>query len=86
MIIDVFYYYFYGFVMPLCICWAWLEFRICMNSCVDLILYLFGIYGTIILLRIFYMWYTGVGICKIIGLIGLPCLWGFILPYMYQGL
>ena len=33
MIIDVFYYYFYC-----------LEFRIRMNSCVDLILYLFRIY------------------------------------------
>ena len=62
------------------------EFRICMNSCVDLILYLFGIYGTIILLRIFNMWYTGVGICEIIGLIGLPSLWGFIIPYIYTGL
>ena len=59
---------------------------ICMNSCVDLILYLFGIYGTIILLWIFHMLYTGVGICEIIGLIGLPCLWGFILPYLYPGL
>ena len=37
-----------------------LEYRICMFSCVDLILYLFGIYGTIILLRIFDMRYTGV--------------------------
>ena len=44
-----------------------LEFRICMYSCVDLILYLFGIYGTIILLRIFEMWYTGEGIWEIIG-------------------
>ena len=32
------------------------------------------------------MWYMGVGICEIIGLIGLPCLWVFILPYMYPGL
>ena len=54
-----------------------------MNSCVDLILYLFGIYGIIISLRIFYMWYTRVGICEIIGLIGLPSLWVFISPYIY---
>ena len=59
------------------------KFKICMNSCVGLILHLFGTYGTIILSRIFDMWYTGVGICEITGLIGLPCLWGFILPYMY---
>ena len=63
---------------------GWLEFRICMNSCVDFILYLCGIYSTIILLSILDMWYTGVGICEIIGLIGLPYLWGFILPYMYN--
>ena len=66
--------------------YAGLEFRICVNSWVDLLLYLFGINGTIILLRIFYTWNMGVGICEIIGLIVLPCLWGFILPYMYSSL
>ena len=35
---------------------AGLGVRICRNSCVDLILYLFGIYGMIILLWIFDMW------------------------------
>ena len=59
-----------------------LEFKISMKSLVDLMLYLFGIYGWIKLLRILDMWYTGVGICEIIGLSGLPGLWVLILPYM----
>ena len=70
--------------MPLCICWGGLVFRICMNSWVDLILYLFGIYGTVILFRILDRWYMGVGICERISLIGLPCLWVFILPYHHH--
>ena len=101
VIIDIFYYNFYGFVnwnvskKIFNIKWCrfafvgWLggglEFRICMNLCFDLILYLFGIYGTIIYLRIFDMWYMRVGICQIIGQIVLPSLWVFILPYMYLG-
>ena len=53
-------------------------------NCVDLILYLFEIYGMILLLMIFDMWCTGVRISEIIGLIGLTCLWVFfILQYMY---
>ena len=61
VIINVFYYYFYGIMnwnvskKIFDIKWwryafvgGWLEFRICINSCVDLILFLFGIYGTIV--------------------------------------
>ena len=48
--------------MPLCICRGWIEFKICMNWSVDLIIYLFGIYDTIILVRIFVIWYMGVRI------------------------
>ena len=80
VITDVFYYHFYGFVnlndskMEFDIEWCryvfvgGVELKICMISWVDLILYLFGIHGTIILLRIFYIWYTEVRICEMIGL------------------
>ena len=97
VIIDDLYYHVYCFVnwnvskkgfrhrvMLLCICWGGIEFRICRYSRVDLILHLFGIYGIIILVRIFDIWSTGVGICEIIDLIGLPCLWVFILSFMYH--
>ena len=44
-----------------------------------------GIYGTIILLRIFDMWYIGIGICEIICLIWLPCLWVFYFTIYVSG-
>ena len=58
------------------------SFIIWRKSSVELMEYLEGMYGLIMLLSCLAMLYTGVGICEIMGLSGLLGLWVLIVPYM----
>lgn len=40
--------------------WRWVECNVCMKSGVDIMRYLFGIYGWKILFRVFAMWWGSV--------------------------